>query len=248
MKKYVLSLLIIPSLAFSYESEFSIDYWTAIPHGYLKKGSTKLALKETLKLQTAKDFGGKIIFKEHEESNLPNIVFMYTPVKFESSAVANRTFSFRDITVNNGEEFEATLDITSYDLGLLWDVGHLKEKTEDRLDFRAGFSIRYIERNFEIKTNTNEAKEKHKDLKPMLDIEAEVEVLPVHQELRAEIILEAQGYTNGNEYLFDIIDSIRMNYKNIFGEFGYRVEKYKMADDVKKVSASGIFWSLGIHF
>ncbi len=249
MKKHLLStLLLIPSIAFSYESEFSIDYWTPIPHGYIKKGNTKVALKETLKLATAKDFGGKILFKEKESSNLPNIVFMYTPISFEGKDTANRTFSFRDITVNSGEEFEATIEYTSYDLGFLWDVGHLREKTEDRLDFRAGFSIRYIERRLKIQTDTDQTTENHKDLKPMLDLEAEVEVLPVHQELRAEIILEAQVYTNGNEYIFDIIDSIRMNYKNLFAEFGYRAEKYKMADDMKKVSASGVFWSLGIHF
>ncbi|NPA52378.1 MAG: hypothetical protein GXO22_05745 [Aquificae bacterium] len=249
MKKYLLiTTLFASSLAFSYESELSIDYWTPIPDGYLKKDGTKIGLKSMLKLSTAKDFGGKLLFKEKESSNLPNIVFMYTPISFEGQGTADNPFSYGDITVNSGEDFEALVEYTSYDLGFLWDIGHLREKTEDRLDFRAGFSIRYIERSLKIKTGTAQTTENHKDLKPMLDLEAEVEVLPVHQELRAEIILEAQIYTNGNEYLFDIIDSIRMNYKNLFAEFGYREEKYKMADGMKKVSASGIFWSLGIHF
>ncbi len=248
MKKLTTVLLAIPTMALAYESEFSIDYWTAIPHGYVKNVSEKISLKSALRMKTAKDLGGKIIFKEHEESNLPNIVFMYTPIKFEGKAEAENSFTFRDLTVNAGEEFEAVMDYISYDLGLLWDVGHLRQKTEDRLDFRAGFSIRYMERNLEIKTDTGKTEEKHKDLKPMLDLEAEVEVLPVHQELRAEIILETQMYSNGNEYIFDIIDSLRINYKNMFAEFGYRVEKYKMADDLKKVSANGVFWSLGVNF
>ncbi len=249
MKRLAFLVLFFPVGVFAYEAEFSIDYWTAIPHGYVKNGTEKISLKDDLKMETAKDIGGKIIVKGgEEESNLPNIIFMYTPIKFESENIARSDISFRGMTIASGEEFSSVVDYNSYDLGFLWDVGHLREKTEDRLDFRAGFSIRYMERSIKIESATDSREEKHKDLKPMLDLEAEIEVLPVHQNLRAEIILETQTYTNGNEFIIDIIDSIRLNYKHIFAEFGYRVEKYKMADDLKKISASGVFWSLGMSF
>ncbi len=244
----LLVTIIFPTVALAYELEFSIDYWTSIPDGYIKDGSNKIVLKDNLKMETAKDFGGKIIAKEKEESNFPNIIFMYTPIRFESESVAKKDMSFRGLTIGAGENFSSVMDYNSYDLGFLWDVGHLREKTEDRLDFRAGFSIRYMERSLKVSTETESREEKHRDIKPMLDLEAEIEVLPVHQNLRAEVILEAQAYTNGNEYILDIIDSIRINYKHAFAEFGYRVEKYKMADDLKKVSANGVFWSLGVSF
>jgi hypothetical protein len=134
---------------------------------------------------------------------------------------------------------------------LLWDIGHLKEKTEDRLDIRAGVSLRYLEGSFEIKSETgSEYKEDYNKLIPMFDIEAEVEVLPVHRNLTAEIILEYQGYVYQDEYVHDFIDSIRINYIRGFIEGGYRVLKYKLKkDDIKtKTSGEGFFISAGIMF
>ena len=236
--------------AFEKRIEVSIDYWTVIPNGWFSFNGNKYDLKEDFRLKNAKDFGGKIIYDGIEQGFM-NIIFTYTPIKFEGEGKASTPFSIKSFNVNAGERYETTYDFNNYVLGLLWDIGHLKEKTEDRLDIRAGLSARYLDGSLELKSeNGSEYKEDYSKIIPMLDVEAEVEVLPVHQNLTAEIILEYQGYAYNGEYMHDFIDSLRINYIRGFIEGGYRIVKYKLKkDDIKtKTSGGGFFISAGIMF
>ncbi len=229
--------------------EFSVDYWIALPDGNFSVDGNKYELKE-IGYEKAKDFGAKFMYKGLFHGDL-NLVFYYTPIKFNASKEADKAFSFRDFSVNAGDKYESTYDFNNYDLGLLFDIGHLKEKTEDRLDVRAGISVRYLDGSVEFKSeNGSEYKKNYSSFKPMIDLETEVEVLPVNQELTAEIILELQSYIWEDEYLHDFIDSLRINYKHFFVEAGYRVMKYKLKDDgiKSKTSAEGGFLSLGTMF
>jgi len=159
------------------------------------------SFSKDLDFEKAKDFGGKILFKG-EEYNLPNIVFTYTPIEYEGEGVAKRNLEFKNLTVDAGKEYKAKEETVNYDIGALWDVGHLKEKTEDRLDVRAGLSLRYIDYKFEVESENNKDEIKDHKIIPMLDIEAEVEVLPVNQNVTAEIILELQSYIWDGKFLF----------------------------------------------
>ncbi len=229
--------------------EISVDYWVAYPSGNLHETGNKIAKKGTLNLEKAKDIGFKAILKGND-SLIPNFIFTYTPIEFEGKGVATNDFQIKDFTVHAGKEFEAKEEVINYDLGLLWDVGHLKEKTEDRLDFRAGFSIRYIDYKLEVESEGNTGEIKDTKFIPMLDLEAEVEALPVNQSLTAEIILELQAYIWDGKYSYDFIDAIRLNYKKAFVELGYRVFKSKLEveGDITKVDAKGGFASLGWMF
>ena len=229
--------------------EFSIDYWVAVPDGNFKVDGNKYGLKE-LGYGKAKDFGAKFMYKGLFHGDL-NISFYYTPIKFDASTRASKSFTFKDFSVNAGEKYESTYDFNNYDLGFLFDIGHLKEKTENRLDVRAGLSIRYLDGSVEFKSETgSEYKKNYSSIKPMVDLEAEVEVLPINQELTAEIILELQSYTWNDEYIHDFIDSVRVNYKHFFAEAGYRVMKYRLKDSgiKSKTTAEGGFLSLGTMF
>ena len=229
--------------------EFSIDYWVAFPSGNLRLNTGKITKKEDLNFDKAKDFGGKILFKG-EEYKLPNIVFTYTPIEYEGEGVAGRDLTFKHITVDAGKEFKAKEETVNYDIGALWDIGHLKEKTEDRLDVRAGISLRYIDYKFEIESETKKDEISDTKLIPMLDMEAEVEVLPINYNLTAEIILELQSYMWDGKFAFDFIDSVRVNYQRAFIEAGYRVFKSKLDFDgvVSKANGAGGFLSGGIMF
>lgn len=236
--------------AFQKRAEISVDYWVVIPNGWFSFNGKKYDLKRDFRLKNAKDFGGKIIYDGIEQGWM-NIIFTYTPIEFEGEGEATSPFSIKTFNVATGEKYEVKYDFDNYDLGLLWDIGHLKEKTEDRLDIRAGFSGRFVDGTLEQKAeNGTEYKEDYQKLIPMLDIEAEVEVLPVHQNLTAEIILEYQGYVYNGEYMHDFIDSLRINYIRGFIEGGYRIIKYKLKkDDIKtKTSGEGFFLSLGVMF
>jgi len=195
--------------------EFSVDYWVAYPSGNLRTDGKKITKKVDLDFEKAKDFGGKILFKG-EEYNLPNIVFTYTPIEYEGEGVAKRNLEFKNLTVDAGKEYKAKEETVNYDIGALWDVGHLKEKTEDRLDVRAGLSLRYIDYKFEVESENNKDEIKDHKIIPMLDIEAEVEVLPVNQNVTAEIILELQSYIWDGKFAFDFIDSMFSSNSFIF--------------------------------
>ncbi len=229
--------------------EFSIDYWVAYPSGNLRLHTGKITKKEDLDFGKAKDFGGKILFKG-EDYNLPNIVFTYTPIEYEGEGVAKRNIEFKTLNIDSGKEFKAKEETVNYDIGALWDIGHLKEKTEDRLDVRAGISLRYIDYSFEIESEGNKEELNDHKIIPMFDIEAEVEVLPINQNLTAEIILELQSYIWDGKFAFDFIDSIRINYQRVFGEAGYRVFKSKLDFDgvISKANGAGGFLSLGVMF
>ncbi len=229
--------------------EFSVDYWVALPSGNLRLESGKITKKEDLDFEKAKDFGGKILFKG-EEYNLPNIVFTYTPIEYEGEGVAKRNLEFKNLTVDSGKEFKAKEETVNYDIGALWDIGHLKEKTEDRLDIRAGLSLRYIDYKFEVESEGDSDEISDTKIIPMLDIEAEVEVLPVNQNITAEIILEIQSYVWDGKFAFDFIDSIRINYQRVFVETGYRVFKSKLNFDgvISKANGAGGFGSIGVMF
>ena len=229
--------------------EFSVDYWIAYPSGNLRTDGKKITKKEDLDFEKAKDFGGKILFKG-EEYNLPNIVFTYTPIEYEGEGIAKRNLEFKNLTVDSGKEFMAKEETVNYDIGALWDIGHLKEKTEDRLDVRAGISLRYIDYKFEVESENNKDEISDHKIIPMLDIEAEVEVLPVNQNITAEIILELQSYMWDGKFAFDFIDSIRVNYQRVFAEAGYRVFKSKLDFDdyISKANGAGGFASLGVMF
>jgi len=229
--------------------EISVDYWVAYPSGNLHETGNKIAKKGTLNLEKAKDIGFKAIL-EGDGSYIPNFIFTYTPIEFEGEGKASNTFKVKDLTVDPGKEFESKEEVINYDLGLLWDIGHLKEKTEDRLDFRAGFSLRYIDYKLEVESEGNTGEIKDTKFIPMLDLEAEVEALPVNQSLTAEIILELQAYIWDGKYSYDFIDAIRLNYKKAFMELGYRVFKSKLEveGDITKVDAKGGFASLGWMF
>lgn len=236
--------------SFEKRVEISIDYWTIIPNGWFSFNGKKYDLREDFKLKNAKDFGGKIIY-DGIEWGFMNIIFTYTPIKFEGKGKASTAFSIKSFNVNAGERYETIYNFKNYDLGFLWDVGHLKKKTEDRLDIRAGISARYLDGSLELKSdNGSEYKEDYNKIIPMLDVEAEVEVLPVHQNLTAEIILEYQGYAYNEEYMHDFIDALRINYIRGFIEGGYRIVKYKLKkNNIKtKTSGEGFFISLGIMF
>jgi len=236
--------------AFEKRVEFSVDYWLPIPDGWFKEGDYKYRLRDDLKLGRAKDLGGKIIY-DGIEWGFINIVFTYTPIKFDGSSTTSSPISIGGFSINTGEKFEAIYDFNNYDLGLLWDIGHLKEKTGDRLDIRAGFSGRYLDGSLELKAeNGSELKKEYDKIIPMVDIEAEVEVLPVHQDLTAEVILEYQVYTFDGEWMHDFIDSIRINYKRGFIEGGYRIIKFKLSKDdiTTKTTAAGFFGSIGVMF
>lgn len=263
MKKKILSalFLFVPVMSFAFEElekkeehkeigiEFSVDYWVAFPSGNFNVDGKKYDLKN-LGYEKAKDFGGKIIY-DGIEHGLMNIIFTYTPIKFEAETKAKENITFKDFSANQGEKYSSTYDFNNYDLGLLWDIGHLKEKTEDRLDVRAGMSVRYLDGSVEFKSETgSEYKKTYSSVKPMIDIEAEVEVLPIYQKLTAEIILELQSYIWNDEYMHDFIDSIRINYSHLFIEAGYRVMKYRLKDDgiISKTTAEGGFLSAGLTF
>jgi len=235
--------------SFQKRVEFSVDYWVAIPNGWFAYNGKKLDLRDDFNLKKAKDFGGKIIYDGIEQGWM-NIIFTYTPLKFEGYKTMSEDFQFKDIYVEKGKEIETIYDFNNYDLGLLWDIGHLKEKTENRLDIRAGFSIRYLDGSLEIKTEEETFTEEYDKIIPMLDVEAEVEVLPVHQDLTAEVILEYQVYAFDGDWMHDFIDSIRINYKRGFVEGGYRIIKYNLSKGEinTKTTAAGFFASLGIMF
>jgi hypothetical protein len=261
---FILPALIISSFAFGNEGhsekgsfskemkkniEFSVDYWIAYPSGNLKIGAKKITKKEDLDFEKAKDFGGKILFKG-EDYNLPNIVFTYTPIEYEGEGIAKRDMEFKGLTIDEGKEFKAKEETVNYDIGALWDIGHLKEITEDRLDIRAGISLRYIDYSFELESEGNQRKVNDHKIIPMFDVEAEVEVLPLNQNITTEIILELQSYVWDGKFAFDFIDSIRVNYQRIFAEAGYRVFKSKLDYDnvISKANGAGGFLSIGVMF
>ncbi len=229
--------------------EFSVDYWVAYPSGNLRVEGRKITKKQDLNIEKAKDFGGKILFKG-EDFSLPNIVFTYTPIEYKGEGITQRNLEFKELLINAGKEYKAKERTVNYDIGALWDVGHLREKTEDRLDIRAGISLRYIDYSFEIESEGDIEKISDHKIIPMLDVEAEVEVLPINQNLTAEIILELQSYMWDGKFAFDFIDSIRVNYQRVFGEAGYRVFKSKLNYDgvISKANGAGGFLSLGVMF
>lgn len=230
--------------------EFSVDYWVAFPDGNINVEGKNYGM-DTIGYDKAKDIGAKFIYEGLLDKNL-NLVLAYTPIKFEAKdKEATSNISIKEFNVAPSEKYESKYDFNNYDFGLLYDIEKLKEKTEDRLDIRVGASLRYLNASMEFKAeNGSEYKKDYSSLKPMFDIEAETEVLPVNQDLTAEIILELQSYVWNGEYLHDFIDSARVNYKHFFVEAGYRVIKYKLKDgDIKsKNTAEGFFSSVGVMF
>ncbi len=243
----LLFLLISANYAFGLGIEAAIGVWNQEPTGDLSYKGDNLNIENELNYSKENRFLGRL--KIDMPLFIPNIYFMYTPMRFKGHGVKDVNFKFGDVVFNANVPFYSKAKLDHYDITLFYGLPFVKTATLNKLNIEVGLNIRIIDFY---------AKIEQKDLNLSEDKDATIPIPMGYVGFQLKpvkylhIEAEAKGIAyNGSSY-FDLIGRVKVFpfCPMFFVSGGYRLESINIdyADVDSDIRFKGPFIEVGMSF
>jgi len=232
-------MLSVPGTSLGFGIEFSLGAWYEQPNGTLSYDDSSDA--DDLSLQSDLGYGDKWQptgrLKIDMPSIIPNIYFMYTPMKWNETGSTNTNFTFGDETFQANVDFKSELKMNHLDFALFYGLPGVQTATADVLNIDLGLDFRLMDFKAEINQQDTGLKASQSYFLPIPMIYGAMQIEPVNW---IALDLEGRAVAYDSNHYLSLIGRLKvMPFGPLFVAGGYRYDNFKI--DYKDVDVDANF-------
>ena len=143
---FVFLALLLPIASHAVGFEVAVSGWLPSPQGEISYNPITdddvIDIEDDLGYEDDRHVSGRV---KLEIPIIPNIYLMATPLNFDEPGSKEQEFDFGDTTFSAGIDFESTLTLNMYDIGLYYDVPFLELASAGIFSVELGLNARIFD-------------------------------------------------------------------------------------------------------
>ncbi len=240
-------VILFYSHAFSLGLEGAVGVWNQNPSGYLSYKGDSISVEDELRYDTENRFIGRL--KVDMPLFLPNIYFMYTPIRYKEDGHKDIDFKFGNVTFRANVPFHSEAKLDHYDVALYYGLPFVNTATLGRVNIDVGLNVRVIDFYAKIEQKNLDLYQKKEATIPIPMLYVGIQLKPVKF---FHIEAECRGVAYQGSSYFDVIGRVKIYPlgKLFFASAGYRIQDINIdyADIDSEVKFRGPFAEIGFTF